>query len=86
MTDYISSAEDFKSFMDSSIWRDMKGEIELWIEQIRNSLETPESSEDDESDDSLRGSAKALRRVLAMPEVIRGTILEDRDDSRHVKA
>ena len=86
MIDYISSAEDLKSFLDSSVWRDMKSEIELWLDKIHEALEDPDGEENNESTERLRGSAKALRRVLAMPEVMRETILEDRDDSRHVKA
>ena len=82
MADYVSSAEDIKSFMDSSMWRDMEKEIELWIEKIRDSSESPKLHEDDKSDDSLRGSAEALRDVLALPEVMIDNMMEDRDDRK----
>jgi len=79
MSEYISSEENFRSFLESSIWRDMKAELNIWLEQIRNALEDPNDDETLESTERLRGAAKMAKRVLAMPEVIMQNIADDKE-------
>lgn len=60
----LSTAEELRQFEKSNIWKDIVEELMLWINEIRDNLES-----DDlllEAVPKLQGSVKALRNVIAM--------------------
>lgn len=88
MGEYISSVEAFKSFMESSVWTDMQNEMDRWINDIHEALESGVSVDmsnsrpqiielTDKQLHRLQGSAEAVRRFKRLPEVIIDNILDD---------
>lgn len=74
---YVSSAQSFKDFMESKIWEDVSNELDLWLNDIHESLEDPEDLLDDKQHAKLRGSAQAVRRFRLLPFVVLENIEED---------
>jgi hypothetical protein len=77
--EYISSATAFREFLEGSVWRDISHELEMWIEDIRSSLESKERTPDFETLKNLQGSAEAVRKFLLMPQIILDNIIEDNE-------
>jgi hypothetical protein len=77
--EYKSSANSFQEFIDSSIWKDMTYELNIWLEGIRDALESKEKTPDLETLKELQGGADIIRRVLLMPSVLRDNIIEDNE-------
>lgn len=67
MVEYRSSIGAFKDFLESTVWMDMKAELENALQMTRDGLESAETW-----DASLRlqSAADTLRRVMEMPMVI----------------
>lgn len=59
-----STPNELRQHEHSAIWQDVAEEINIWIEEIRNNLESTELPI--ENVPELRGSAKALRNVIGM--------------------
>ncbi|MCK5607042.1 hypothetical protein KAR91_34480 [Candidatus Pacearchaeota archaeon] len=76
--DYHSSASSFEEFLKSNIWRDIKYELNKWLEGIHLEMEDPD---DDSHVHRLVGNAKTIRRVLLMPEVILDNIVAKSQES-----
>ena len=55
-------------FENSIIWEDVKDEIKLWIEDIRDILEDRDKTQFIEDFRRLQGSSEALRNVLNLAE------------------
>lgn len=62
----INGVSEWRAFKESSIWDDICQELDIWIEEIRNQLESEEI--DLGVVKALRGSAKALRHVKELPD------------------
>jgi hypothetical protein len=60
----------------------MKMELEVWIEDLRNELESPETTPVNEVLKLHQGSLKALRNVLEMPRIIADNIMVDLEKER----
>ena len=71
---YKSSSAVFEEFLESSIWEDMRHELDLWLEDIRQSLE-------DAGDHAillrLQGNAEFVRKAKNLPANILDNIKED---------
>ena len=78
---YRSSAQAFNEFMDSTIWDDLRRELELWLGDVHEDLENASGENDEKILHRLGGSAQAIRRFMLMPEVIRDSIIEDRKEA-----
>jgi len=69
-----SSASQFNEFLEGSVWTDIKSELNVWLEGVRNGLENPETDEKELYRN--QGRAEAVRYVLSLPETIRDAIAE----------
>uniref|UniRef100_A0A6H1ZGX1 Uncharacterized protein n=1 Tax=viral metagenome TaxID=1070528 RepID=A0A6H1ZGX1_9ZZZZ len=72
---FVSSSNQFEEFLSSTVWTDIKGELNIWLEGVRDGLEDTDSDEKDLFRN--QGRAEAVRYLLSLPETIRDTILED---------
>lgn len=63
-----SNAHLVEEFSKSVIWVDMEAELNVWLTEIRDLLENPESP--DSITQGLRGSAIAIRNMLILPETL----------------
>ena len=59
------NASAVKRMIEHPGWGELEREVLDWIEDIRNELEVGSVN-----DAELRGSAKALRRMLAWPSIV----------------
>lgn len=64
----INSLNEFERFQKSSLWADLKGELDIWLIQIHLSMENEDI--DDKTYRQLQGSAKAIRQMQKLPEVL----------------
>ncbi len=74
MAEYHSSAGAFEKFLRGNIWRDMKYELGVWLDNIHLEMENPG---DDRHAFKLAGNAETVRNVLAMPETVMQNIIDD---------
>jgi len=72
-----ASANEMNEFMDSFVWEDMQYEINLWLGGARDGLEDPDA--DEKEIYRNQGRADACRRFLAVPEVLRDSLLVDQE-------
>ena len=79
---YKSTPGQMQDFLDGVVWRDIKEEIEAWIEEMQESLSDPDGPKDIETICIMRGITKACKNFLKMPEVLVDNML---DDARHDK-
>ena len=73
----MSSATEFEEFMESTMWQDMQYEINLWLDGARDGLENQDA--DEKEIYRNQGRADACRRFLSVPEVLRDSLLMDRE-------
>ena len=66
--DYKSSVNELDFFVGSHVWDDMKGDIEDWLEAVRDELEDSPSWEET---CRSQGRADVIRKILAWPEITR---------------
>jgi len=64
----IGQLIDFKE--NSIVWKDIKNELHVWLEDIRDLLENPDGDMSVRVLDRLGGNAETLRNILALPEVL----------------
>ena len=76
---YKSSPKMFEDFLESSIWKDMLYEMDLWLDDIRDSLENTVGDEAKDELLRLQGSARAVRLMKALPSNVLDNIKEDRE-------
>jgi len=62
----INGSSEWKSFQESTIWKDICEEFDIWLEEIRDQLES--DGVDLGLVKSLRGSALAIRNAKRLPE------------------
>jgi len=60
----INTPDEIRLFEKSTMWGDIVTELDMWLEEIRNQLESDEVLLADVP--MLRGSAKAIRNVVNM--------------------
>ena len=76
--DYRSSLHEVDFFLGGHVWQDMQRDFDLWLESVRDDMETADSV------DELRrcqGRAEAMRFVLKWAENLRNILEEQRDDN-----
>jgi len=73
---YESSHRDFKNFITSSLWRDMKKELGVWLEMARDECEEKETLKDVFK---AQGKADAVRHLQEMPENIMESLGDNND-------
>ncbi len=73
-----SSVGQFKDFLESSIWIDMKRELDVWLEGVRNISEDPEA-EDKERLIAI-GRIDALKYFQSLPRTMMEALIADRLD------
>jgi len=74
----FSSESELRNFIASSVWNDMRTDMLLWLEDVREQLETqPKKS----ILNKLQGNAEAIHRFLDLPAVLL-EILEVQSSSR----
>ena len=69
-----STAAQFSEFLESTIWADLRDELEVWLEGVRDGLEDTGMPVEDLYRN--QGRAEAVRYVLSLPETIRDTLVE----------
>lgn len=67
MSEFASSAHELREFVRSNIWRDLKDELNIWLDDIRTQLEV-ESNVDVIR--RLQGNAEAVNKILRLPEIL----------------
>lgn len=82
-----SSPRDWQEFMRSSIWLDMRDELEIWLEQIRSQLEDQPAATADGAPPLdygqlryLQGGARQCRLTLTLPQMMMENCMEKQDD------
>ena len=75
----FSTVTQLKDFQQSGVWRDMQSELQEWIEDLQMILEDPDGTLEVEVLSVTRGSIRALRNVLVMPQIITDNLIEDSD-------
>jgi len=78
-----SSAAAFEEFLKSTIWADIRAELDIWLEGVRDGLEDTESDEKDLFRN--QGRAEAIRYVMSLPETIKDTIIDLEQQKREEK-
>jgi len=71
---YKSSPRMFEEFLKSSLWADIDHELDLWLEDIRQALE---SADEHTALLRLQGSAEFVRKVKNLPANVLENIKED---------
>lgn len=67
----VSNKVHLKDFIENStVWRDMKSEMNVWLKDIRDQLENPEGHMSVRVLDRLGGNAESVRNLLVLPEVL----------------
>jgi len=70
IVDFVTSLEGWKDFKDSFIWKDMKSEFGLWLDDIHAQLEDPNGELSDKRLHRLGGNAETLHNVLNFVDII----------------
>jgi hypothetical protein len=81
MRSNIGNLIDFK---ESIIWQDICGEIDIWLDEIRNQLENPDLAMTHRRLDQLGGNAKALRRVKGIIDILINIAQDESYDTKEV--
>jgi hypothetical protein len=76
-----STVGQIKDFKSSIFWQDVCEELDIWLGEVRNQLENPSLEMSHRTLDQLSGSAKAIRNLKRMPEVLIG-LAEDSEELR----
>ena len=67
----LSNKVHLKDFIDNStIWRDMKSEMDIWLSDIRDQLENNDGQLSVRILDRLGGNAESVRNLMTLPEVL----------------
>ena len=78
-----STPDQIKDFRRSLMWDDIKRELRVWLEMVRDGLEDVDAS--DKENILNKGRAQAIRYFIEMPRVLYGSAkeeLERREDER----
>ena len=65
--DPVAGYNAHKAFLISLVWKDLSSEVSVWLEEIRDTLETLDDSAEYYR---LQGCAKACRYFLGLPQSI----------------
>ncbi len=71
--EFISSPQAFRDFLESTIWQDLKAELERMREAVRDELESADGVELYR----FQGRSEVLRDIILLPSIIADTL----DDS-----
>jgi len=74
-----STLGQLKDFKESVFWQDISEELDVWLEEIRNQLENGDLNFSHRTLDQLGGSAKAIRNIKNLPEVLIGLAEDNRE-------
>lgn len=74
---YLSSPNDIRNFMKSTIWQDFQHELLGWLRDVHVNLEDTDTKSSDKLLHRLGGNAETIRHVLRMPEVMIMNIEDD---------
>ena len=75
----LSTKNEILQHEHNPVWKDIVAEISIWLEQLRDNLESEDIPIELVRD--LRGSAKALRNVInILPNLAELTEEEENDD------
>ena len=75
--DYKSSLHEVDFFLGSHVWDDMQNDFLLWLESVRDDIESASTWE---SVCRYQGRAEAMRFVLKWAENLREILEEQRDE------
>ena len=81
----FSTVTQLKDFQDSGVWRDMTAEINEWIQDLQMVLEDPDGTLEVEVLSVTRGSIRALRNMLIMPQVLTDNLIEDNSRETRIR-
>jgi len=70
LTHIVCSVSEFEAGLESNFWKDVSGQLETWIIDIRDALEDPDGLIPEKVLNRLGGNAEAIRRVLVLPNEI----------------
>ena len=73
-----SSAGQFEEFLESTVWADMLYELHVWLDSVRDGLESVDTDEKELWRN--QGRAEACRYFMSLPEVMRDSIIEDQEE------
>jgi hypothetical protein len=73
-----STPDQLSDFKHSVFWQDICEELDIWLNEIRDQLENPDLDFSHRTLDQLGGSAKALRNVKNLPDVLIGLAEDDK--------
>jgi len=76
VVELISSPREMEDFIMSPGWTDIKNQITVWLEDVRDTLEDPDNILLDRTLHRLGGNAESLRRVLALPSVTLASLID----------
>lgn len=79
MSEYKSTIVELEDFINSMVWKDLQYELNIWIEDIRRELESPDRTPDIYLIRQLQGNLETVRKVLQMPQEVINNIKEDRE-------
>jgi len=71
--DFSSTAGQFEEFLNSTVWIDIKSELSVWLEGVRDGLESTDSDEKELYRN--QGRAQGIRYLLSLPETIRDQLV-----------
>lgn len=72
-----SSAGQFEKFLESTIWADIVYELHVWLDSVRDGLESVDTDEKELWRN--QGRAEACRYFMSLPEVMRDSIIDDQE-------
>ena len=71
-----------EDFVESFIWKDLEYELDKWLEDIRNMLESQIDVPDVLVLRKLQGNAETIRNVLRLPFAVMENIKMDSEKER----
>ena len=74
-----STIGQLRDFKESFIWQDMCEELDVWLEQVREQLEDPDSVFDDRQIHKLQGNAETIRNTKNIVDILIGLAEEELD-------
>lgn len=72
-----SSTGQFEEFLESTVWADIVYELHVWLNAVRDGLESVDTDEKELWRN--QGRAEACRYFMSLPEVMRDSMIEDQE-------
>lgn len=74
-----STPNQLRDFIAGNVWKDMKEELDIWVDDVRGALEDPDGTVEPAVLGNLRGIIKACQNFHLMPEVLLENLLDDKE-------